>query len=76
MISNEFLEIVKARNPLIHLKSSHWIKMSGAGSNATVLQDFTIGDNAILGVGAVVTKDVPANTVAGEVPAKFVKFIL
>ena len=43
------------------------------GSNATILQGVTIGDNAVVAAGAVVTKDVAANTVVGGVPAKFIK---
>ena len=45
------------------------------GSNATILQGVTIGDNAVVAAGAVVTKDVAANTVVGGVPAKFMKYI-
>ena len=45
------------------------------GSNATVLQGVTIGDNAVIAAGAVVTKDVVANTVVGGVPARFIKLI-
>ena len=45
------------------------------GSNATILQGVTIGDNAIIAAGAVVTKDVAANTIVGGVPAKFIKQI-
>lgn len=45
------------------------------GSNATILQGVTIGDNAIIAAGAVVTKNVAANTVVGGVPAKFIKSI-
>ncbi|WP_278853885.1 DapH/DapD/GlmU-related protein, partial [Thomasclavelia spiroformis] len=43
------------------------------GSHATILPGVTIGDNAIVAAGAVVTKDVPANTVVGGVPAKIIK---
>lgn len=45
------------------------------GSNATVLQGVTIGDNAVVAAGAVVTKDVAANTIVGGVPARFIKGI-
>ena len=45
------------------------------GSNATILQGVSIGDNAIVAAGAVVTKDVPSDTVVGGVPAKFIKTI-
>lgn len=43
------------------------------GANATVVPGVTIGDNAIIAAGAVVTKDVPSNTVAGGIPAKVIK---
>lgn len=45
------------------------------GSNATILQGVTIGDNAVVAAGAVVTKDVAPNTVVGGVPAKLMKII-
>lgn len=45
------------------------------GSNATILQGVTIGDNSVIGAGAVITKDVPADSVAVGVPAKVVKAI-
>lgn len=46
------------------------------GSNATILQGVTIGDNAIVAAGAVVTKDVSANSIVAGVPARFLKSIL
>ena len=45
------------------------------GSNSTILQGVTIGDNAVVAAGSVVTKDVAANTVVGGVPAKAIKEI-
>lgn len=45
------------------------------GANATVCPGVTIGDGAIVAAGAVVTKDVPANTVVGGVPARRIKEI-
>lgn len=45
------------------------------GSNSTILQGVTIGDNSIVAAGAVVTKDVPANTIVGGVPAQTIKQI-
>ena len=38
-------------------------------------QEVTIGDNAVVGAGAVVTKDVEANTIVGGVPTKLIKRI-
>lgn len=55
--------------PII-LGNNVWI-----GSNATILQGVRIGDNAVVAAGAVVTKDVKANTVVGGVPARFIKNI-
>lgn len=43
------------------------------GGNVTILPGVNIGDKAVIAAGAVVTKDVPANTVAGGVPARVIK---
>lgn len=43
------------------------------GANATILQGVTIGDNAVVAAGAVVHRDVAANTVVGGVPARVIR---
>lgn len=43
------------------------------GSNATILARVTIGENAMVGAGAVVTRDVPANTTVAGNPAKAIR---
>lgn len=43
------------------------------GASATILPGITIGDNAIIAAGAVVTKDVPANTIIAGVPGKVIR---
>ncbi len=50
-------------------------KGASIGSNATILCGITIGENALIGAGAVVTKDVPANTIVAGNPAKKIKTI-
>ena len=44
--------------------------------NVTILPGVTIGENAVVGAGAVVTKDVPDNCLAVGVPAKPVKMLI
>lgn len=54
----------------IHIKKNVWI-----GANATILQGVTIGENAIIAAGSVVSKDVPENAIVGGIPAKILKKI-
>jgi acetyltransferase-like isoleucine patch superfamily enzyme len=43
------------------------------GANCTILPGVTIGDQAVIGAGAVVTKNIPARSVAMGVPARVVR---
>ena len=52
----------------IHISKNAWI-----GAGATILPGVTVGENAVVAAGAVVSKDVPANTVVGGIPAKQIK---
>ena len=52
----------------IHIKKNAWI-----GANATILHGVTIGQNAVVAAGSVVTKNVPDNVVVGGIPAQILK---
>jgi acetyltransferase-like isoleucine patch superfamily enzyme len=52
----------------IHISKNAWI-----GAGATILPGVTVGENAVVAAGAVVSKDVPANTVVGGIPARHIK---
>ena len=50
-------------------------KGASIGSGATILSDVTLGENAIIGAGSVVTKDVPPNAIVAGNPARFIRNI-
>ncbi len=50
-------------------------RRASIGSNATILCGVTIGENAIVGAGSVVTRDVPDNAVVAGNPARFKRWI-
>jgi acetyltransferase-like isoleucine patch superfamily enzyme len=52
------------------IKKKAWI-----GAGATILPGVTVGENAIVGAGSVVTKDVPDNAVVAGNPAKLIKML-
>ena len=52
------------------IKRNAWL-----GTGAIVLPGVTIGENAIVAAGAVVTQDVDANSVVGGVPARTIKYL-
>lgn len=43
-------------------------------SGAKIIGNVRVGDNAIIGANAVVTKNVPKNAIVGGVPAKIIKY--
>ena len=50
-------------------------KRASIGSGSTILANVTIGENAIVGAGSVVTKDVPANTIVAGNPARVLRTV-
>lgn len=54
----------------ITIKQRAWI-----GAGATILPGVTVGENAVVAAGAVVSKDVPNNMIVGGVPARVIKSI-
>ena len=55
----------------VTIGNSVWI-----GGDVTILPGVTIGDNCTIGAGSVVTRDIPANTVAAGNPARVIKSII
>ncbi|MGA2966727.1 MAG: acyltransferase [Terriglobales bacterium] len=58
-----------------HVERTVVKKGASIGSGATILANLCVGENAIVGAGAVVTKDVPANTVVAGNPARILRKI-
>lgn len=52
----------------IHIGNHVWI-----GKSATILKGVSIGDNSVIAAGAIVTKDVPPNSLVGGIPAKVIE---
>jgi acetyltransferase-like isoleucine patch superfamily enzyme len=67
-ILNSFLLFVR-KQPVV-LKRNCKI-----GTGAVILPGVTIHENAMVGAGAVVHKDVPANSIVGGIPAKIIKML-
>lgn len=72
--------IINALHPLCPkakecLKGATIRKGAKVGANATLLPDIIIGENALIGAGSVVVKDVPHNSVVAGNPATIIKNI-
>jgi acetyltransferase-like isoleucine patch superfamily enzyme len=53
-----------------------WVKRGASiGSGATILSSVIIGENAMIGAGSVVTRDVPANAVSAGNPARVLRYM-
>lgn len=63
----------KSKNPDYKLEHTLIKKGASIGANSTLLGGITVGQNALIGAGSVVTKDVPANEIWIGNPAKFYK---
>jgi UDP-2-acetamido-3-amino-2,3-dideoxy-glucuronate N-acetyltransferase len=57
------------------VEKTHIRRGASIGSGSTILSKVTIGENAIVGAGSVVTKDVPANAIVAGNPAKVLRYI-
>ena len=66
--NHDFANRMVLRCKPIHICRNAWI-----GVGAIILPGVTIGENAVVAAGAVVTKDVAPNTIVGGNPAKFIK---
>lgn len=58
-----------------HVETTLVKKGASIGSGATVLANVVIGENAIVGAGSVVTKDVPANAIVAGNPARVLRVV-
>ena len=50
-------------------------KGASIGSGSTILSNINVGENAIVGAGSVVTKDVPANAIVAGNPARVLRYL-
>jgi len=64
-----FEEILQIQGRSLIIENDVWI-----GSRVTLMGGIKIGNGAIIGAGAVVTKDVPAYAVVGGVPSKVIRY--
>ena len=63
----------RSKNPDWIKKGIHLKKGCSVGANSTVLPGITIGENAMVGAGSVVTHDIPDNEIWAGNPARFIR---
>ena len=56
-----------------HVEATLIKKGASIGSGSTILSKLTVGENAIVGAGSVVTRDVPANVIVAGNPARVLR---
>ena len=62
-----------SQRKMLNLKSVLVKRNAWIGAAATILPGVTVGENAIVAAGAVVHRDVAANTIVGGIPARTIK---
>lgn len=62
-------DILGTTDASVHIGNNVFI-----GMHCMILKGVTIGDNSIIAAGSIVTKDIPANCIAGGVPCKVLKY--
>lgn len=65
----------KLRDGEWHLKPVLVKKRASIGTGAIILGGITIGENAIVGAGTVVTRDVPPNAIVVGVPSRIIRYL-
>ena len=69
-VFRQSLEVAKSRPRKRDVKSG-----ASIGSGSVILCNVIIGENAIVGAGSVVTKDVPANAIVAGSPARIIRYV-
>ena len=64
---------LQSDDPPVILQKTLVRRTAAIGSNATILGDVVIGEHAIVGAGAVVTRDVPARAIVAGNPARILR---
>ena len=57
------------------VEPTHVKKGASIGSGSTILSNLTIGENALVGAGSVVTRDVPASAIVAGNPARILRYV-